>query len=80
MDSLKVKKRAQRSRQVEASEPADRRQCLELPGRVVQAGLVGWVGQAELVGWPVLVGQFAQAGRPYQLNLPTVPRMENTRR
>ena len=79
MDSQKVKKRAQGSRQVEASEPADRRQCL-VPGRVVQAGLVGWVVQAELVGWPVLVGQFAQAGRPYQLNLPTVPRMENTRR
>ena len=71
MDSQKVKKRAQGSPRVEASEPADRRQCLELPGRVVQA---------ELVGWPVLVGQFAQAGRPYQLNLPTVPRMENTRR
>ena len=74
MDSQQEKKRAQGSRRVEAFEPADRRQCPALAGRVVQAARAGWLAQAGLV---VQVGQ---VGRPHQLDLPTVPRMENTRR
>jgi hypothetical protein len=83
MNSQQEKKRAQGSRRVEASEPADRRQCPALAGRVVQAVRAGCLVQAARAGWLAqagLVVQVGQVGRPHQLDLPTVPRMENTRR